>query len=117
MITPDKIQEHLDESVHQHLSLLATSHLAQRERLMQLQRHFDENKYIEKLQEQKREMQEHYQSEIHEMRALRLEFNKIKTKQTQDHQAMELLQGYSSMLPITFTLDDSFFVIMVLWRR
>ena len=87
MITPDKIQEHLDESVHQHLSLLATSHLALRERLIELQRHFDENnKYIDKLQEQKREMQEHYQSEIQEMRALRLEFDKIKTKQTQDHQ-------------------------------
>lgn len=43
MIPPDKMESHLEESVHTHLSLLATSHLNLKDRLMQLQSHFDEN--------------------------------------------------------------------------
>lgn len=107
MIPPDKMEEHLKEDVHIHLSLVATSHLSLRKRLMELQGHFDENnKYIEKLQKEKREMQEQFQREIQEIRELRSEFGKLRMKQEQDQLSIEILQVYSSILPIVFTLDD-----------
>lgn len=43
MVTPDEMEAHKEKCVHEHLSLVATSHLSLRERLIQLQAHFDEN--------------------------------------------------------------------------
>lgn len=107
MVPPDNMQEHLDESVRNHLSLVSTSHLNMRERLIELQHHFDENNlYIEKLQKERREMQEQFLMEVQEMRKLRSEFDKMKAKQIEDKASIELLQNYSSILPIIFTLDE-----------
>ncbi len=107
MVPPDKMQEHLDENLRDHLSLLGTSHLSLRERLMELQSHFDENNvYVEKLLKERREMQEQFQREVQEMRAMHLEFSKMKAKQDEERLSIELLQHYSSILPIIFTLDN-----------
>lgn len=107
VVSPDKMQEHLDESLRDHLSLMSTSHLSLRERLIELQRDFDENNaYIEKLQKERREMQEQFLKEIQEMRKLRLEFERMLVRQEEDRVSIELLQNYSSILPIIFTLDD-----------
>ena len=48
MVTPDEMEKHLKEGVHDHLNLVATSHLSLRERLIELQRHFDESNRSEK---------------------------------------------------------------------
>lgn len=107
VVPPDKMQEHLDENLRDHLSLVATSHLSLRERLIELQGHFDENNsYIEKLQKERREMQEQFLREVQEMRKLRVEFEKMVLKQEEDRLSIELLQNYFSILPIIFTLDD-----------
>ena len=107
MIPPDHMQEHLKEDVHIHLSLLASSHQGLRERLIQLQGHLDDNnRYIERLQTEKKEMQEQFQREMLEMRSLRFEFDKLRLKQDEDRRSIELLQNYSSILPIIYTLDE-----------
>ena len=107
MIPPDEMQLHLDNSLRDHLSLLATSHLSLRKRLMELQSHFDENNlYVERLQKEKREMQEQFLKETQGIRELRAEFDKMKMKQESDSMSIESLQNYSSILPIVFTLDD-----------
>lgn len=107
MVPPDQMMEHLGANLRDHLSLVATSHLSLRGRLMELQTHFDENnQYIEKLQKEKREMQDQFLKEVQEMRNLRLEFEKMKLKQDEDRVSLELVQQYSCILPIIFTLDD-----------
>jgi TNF receptor-associated factor 4 len=107
MIPPDEMEEHLEKSVKDHLSLVATSYLSLRERLMEMQAHFDENNlYIEKLQKERREMQDQFLKEVQEMRAFRLEFDKMIKMQGEDRRSIERLQNYSSILPIVFTLDD-----------
>lgn len=106
-IPPEEMQKHLEEDMQMHLSLVATSHLSLRQRLIEMQGHFDEsNRYIEKLQEQKREMQEQFQKELQEMRLLRAEVERLRMRQDQDRLSIELLQNYSCILPIIFTLSD-----------
>lgn len=107
MVPPDHMERHNQENVHTHLSLVSTSHLSLRERLMQLQGHFDENNaYIEKLQKEKKEMHEQFQKEIQEIREIHSKFTKLQAKQDEDRRSIERLQIYSSILPIIFTLDD-----------
>lgn len=107
MVSPEKMQDHLEENLRDHLSLVATSHLSLRERLMELQGHFDENnRYIEKLQKERKEMQEQFLKEVQDMRRLRSEFEKLRVRQDEERLSIELLQNYSSILPIIFTLDE-----------
>ena len=107
MIPPDKMQEHLEGGVKTHLSLMAASFLNLRKRLIQLQEHFDENDMEkQKIIREKIEMQEQFQKEIQEVRELRLEINRLKTRQEEDRQYIELLQSHSSIVPVTYTLDD-----------
>lgn len=107
MVAPDKLEEHNQSEVYYHLSLISTSYRALRERLIELQQNFDENnRYIEKLQQEKRDMQTQFQSEIQSLRELRSEFEALKVRQEEDRQSIELLQNYSAILPITFTLSE-----------
>ena len=106
-IPPDRLQEHLESNMQSHLSLMASSYITLRERLIQQQNHLDENdKFIERLLQEKKEMQAQFQKEVQDIRELRSEFDKLKTRQDENRQSIEVLQAYSSIIPLTFVLDD-----------
>ncbi len=107
MVPPGEMKKHLEVNMCDHLSLMATNYMNMRERMLELQSHLDENnRYVEELRLEKRELENQFHGEMQGIHELHMEIRELRSRQEENSQLIEQLQANSSVIPLTFILDD-----------
>jgi len=106
-MVPEKMPNHLTNSMPTHLSLLGSAHAFMRERVIQLQTNLEgTNSHLDNVSADYKAMKANFEAAVDTITVLRREVEELRMLQQQDRGALEMLRSNSSILPATVVLNE-----------